>query len=1199
MLLLLVALVQTPPALAQPAGTATPASGGGWASLSGTAFAPLVTAGALDAPACDDMWIPEGAGTIPYYSAPNGALLGYTSWTPDWEDTPGWHSIEIESPVWIDVAGGWSNGVPTSASNACIPSGSDVVQYGPFGSRFWDWTPNDDRTKTGAAEVGTLQISAGAEVDLTNDANNNQAHLIAFGDIYNAGTITLNNFYGLLSDDGGTIHNTGTITTAPGNGSAYIYGSVDNQGSLNVNGALNLDPDGSGLTFTNTGTITIAQGEALDLAPADATVVFDLDGGTMTNNGTFYQYGGTFEQTAGTITGNSPVVSDADLAPSGGTADILIDDGVDTLTAGVGADQTLTLASSNGGLDAGHLTSALGDLTNAGLIDLTSSANSVSVNEMTNTGTIETVSGGEVGATTLTNTGTLSFGGGALNGNIDNENAFGVSGSTELDAGSADATITNTGAITIAAGQTLSVGVDTFDFDGGTITNGGAFDQAGGTFSHSAGTATGNPLEVDNANLSVSPASGSASISTGGTDTLTTNIGPSETIDVEGLVGNGAASTPTTNAGTFNLGYEGVVNIAQLANTGTVTAAGGRINGLLNNEGGTVSGAATVTAFDQSAGATTIPADDELSVASGVDYIGGTLTDDGTLSAGGSFTLLGGAIANDGSVDLGGGTFQQIAGTISGNPVSINNEFLELTPTSGSVGLEDAYGTSHLLSDIPAADTLTITTVDPGYSIAGVLDAGAFTNAGTIIFEYDGTLHNTGAVTNTGTIDAEGFARIDGGVDNQGTIDAHPFTKGLIAGPGQFELFGSLTQSAAGLLDVTIAPAGEEAEGIYDEQVYVGGTTTLGGALVLEPDTNYVSSAALGDDDYFLTFEGTLNGAFASVTTTPALDGGLTFAVDYTDRSSGFPDVSASVVALPTPADTAPPTIGGVTTQGQVLSETHGSWTGSPTSFSYQWQDCDASGENCTDVAGDGTGGTYTLTAADVGHTLRVVEVASNGAGAGEPATSTATAVVIAAAVGTPPAPTIAVPANSAPPIIAGGAVVGQTLTAGPGAWSNSPTSYTYQWYRCSGAGCLAISGATLQAYTPTSADVGDTLEVAECAHNVAGASAPASSAASAVVASASTATPPPPPRAVLTAKKVSGAAARFSFKAAGRSSGFQCALVRTVTGKGRHTPAPSYAGCVSPKTYRNLRAGRYVFYVRAIGPGGTGSPATYAFTIR
>ena len=80
----------------------------------------------------------------------------------------------------------------------------------------------------------------------------------------------------------------------------------------------------------------------------------------------------------------------------------------------------------------------------------------------------------------------------------------------------------------------------------------------------------------------------------------------------------------------------------------------------------------------------------------------------------------------------------------------------------------------------------------------------------------------------------------------------------------------------------------------------------------------------------------------------------------------------------------------------------NGSWSNSPTSFAYQWEDCNAAGAACVAIAG-ASAQTYTLTAADAGSTIRVVETASNATGAGTAATSAETAVVATVNGGSPP----------------------------------------------------------------------------------------------------------------------------------------------------------------------------------------------------
>src|SRR5262249_37956768 len=63
-----------------------------------------------------------------------------------------------------------------------------------------------------------------------------------------------------------------------------------------------------------------------------------------------------------------------------------------------------------------------------------------------------------------------------------------------------------------------------------------------------------------------------------------------------------------------------------------------------------------------------------------------------------------------------------------------------------------------------------------------------------------------------------------------------------------------------------------------------------------------------------------------------------------------------------------------------------------PTSFHYRWSRCDTAGAACLAISG-ATGKIYTVSASDVGHTLRVTVTARNASGA-TPATSTATAIV-------------------------------------------------------------------------------------------------------------------------------------------------------------------------------------------------------------
>ena len=82
-----------------------------------------------------------------------------------------------------------------------------------------------------------------------------------------------------------------------------------------------------------------------------------------------------------------------------------------------------------------------------------------------------------------------------------------------------------------------------------------------------------------------------------------------------------------------------------------------------------------------------------------------------------------------------------------------------------------------------------------------------------------------------------------------------------------------------------------------------------------------------------------------------------------------------------------------------------------------------------------------------------------------------------------------AVPQNTAPPTITGTAKEGSQLTASTGSWSNSPTSYDYQWQRCAsdGTACGDLTGATAKTYTPVTGDVSHTLRLVVTATNADG----------------------------------------------------------------------------------------------------------------
>jgi len=195
--------------------------------------------------------------------------------------------------------------------------------------------------------------------------------------------------------------------------------------------------------------------------------------------------------------------------------------------------------------------------------------------------------------------------------------------------------------------------------------------------------------------------------------------------------------------------------------------------------------------------------------------------------------------------------------------------------------------------------------------------------------------------------------------------------------------------------------------------------------------------------------------------------------------------------ALPAaPANVTPPTIAGTAQEGQMLTAGPGTWHGSITSYTYRWYTCNTSLDTCNKVPAE-TGTSYRIGAGDVGRRLMVGVVAHGAGGTSDEELSHPTDPVLPAR-----------PMIELAPAISGPARQGQTLTASPGTWSNSPTGYGYQWRRCdaAGTGCVDVLGATAATYDVSSADLGARLVIEVVAVNAGGHSAPADSNPTSVV---------------------------------------------------------------------------------------------------
>jgi subtilisin family serine protease len=109
-------------------------------------------------------------------------------------------------------------------------------------------------------------------------------------------------------------------------------------------------------------------------------------------------------------------------------------------------------------------------------------------------------------------------------------------------------------------------------------------------------------------------------------------------------------------------------------------------------------------------------------------------------------------------------------------------------------------------------------------------------------------------------------------------------------------------------------------------------------------------------------------------------------------QMSLYATYTPSPPATSPPANTSLPLISGAAQVGQTLTTSNGSWTGSPTGYTYVWQRCDTGGNNCGMIS-NATSQSYRVANADVGSTIEAWVTASNSAGSAT-AKSAPTAIV-------------------------------------------------------------------------------------------------------------------------------------------------------------------------------------------------------------
>ncbi len=207
-------------------------------------------------------------------------------------------------------------------------------------------------------------------------------------------------------------------------------------------------------------------------------------------------------------------------------------------------------------------------------------------------------------------------------------------------------------------------------------------------------------------------------------------------------------------------------------------------------------------------------------------------------------------------------------------------------------------------------------------------------------------------------------------------------------------------------------------------------------------------------------------GATLETYTPTATDVGHALVLSVTASTSGG---SATAVSSPTvavapagsgaaarPVALTSPQVTGAAQVGQTLTATAGTWSGSPSSFAYQWRRCDAAGAACAAAAAGAALPSYVVTPGDVGSTLSLV-VTATGPGGSQSATAPTSAAVAAA-----PVPAAVAGSLVVQPGLAGAVVTGDgraTVTWQPGAL---PVGTTVSLQAADGAPALPRTGLLL-----------------------------------------------------------------------------------------------------------------------------------------
>ena len=690
----------------------------------------------------------------------------------------------------------------------------------------------------------------------------------------------------------GVLSATGTSTTTVQSGDELrVSGGVDNGGTLNVSGKIDVTGPGS-IGVTNSGTTNLTSATIAGNVVNTGTVQVSGDGSTVSgdfgNAGTLRVNGGGSAKlgiggrltSSGTISGNMTItakeilLSDSAIVDSSAT---LRGTEVNRSVLRYDTDQSL----SEGRIDGGLLNEGPGtveitadlhgsnyDVTNRATFDVRNGGSLRFVDNFNNEGPDATATvhqGGSLSATNIINSGML-INRGVITGDVRNDGNLDLTnridgklfnnGTLVVSEGNATVgELRNQGGVTISQGRTLTSGTDVNNSGNltveGTLAN-NLTNTAQGTLT-SGGRIVGNIINHGTATLE------------GVVDGRLNNFGVA---DINGdLAVNDARNDGTlTIAAGVNLTSNRVIQNNQsgtLNSAGTITGnvvndgdavLSGRVEGMLTNNSQTdVSKALSVK---------TLQNDGTISL-----NTGGRLTTDDAFTNNGTVRLVGGTFGGDLKND---GNIQVLANSrVDGDLENLRNGRITGNPGDYTLTVGDTFFNNGIV-EAGAGAKLTISAqklVFGEYSRiqndGNVRVLGVVENGGTMTYTAPSTIY--GNISNTKTGRIEVFSTVDANnnnITNAGTVvvGQNPTAVNSLTNLGTFTNSGQLTiqQNSTLEADRTDNIAGgiiTLSGNLNTELVTAAGSQTelLGGTI-----TGPISNGGL------LTGTGTINGALTN-----------------------------------------------------------------------------------------------------------------------------------------------------------------------------------------------------------------------------------------------------------------------------------------------------------------------------------------------